>query len=237
MAETDAPQQPETLVVRVWLPDRPGALGAVASRIGAVGGDVVGIDILERGAGRAIDELVVLLPAEGLVDLLTKEISQVDGVDIEEVVSVEATRHDPDIDALEAAVGLVEHAGDARDLVELLCSHVTKLAAADWAVVAHGVAADLVAGHGAAPSALWISAFLHGSRSSTAVAKGEAGPLDVLTVGLAGSGASMVVGRSTGEFRGRDREQAHALARIVDIRLVALGWESASTDDPGQLPA
>ncbi|MBA3304000.1 MAG: amino acid-binding protein, partial [Acidimicrobiia bacterium] len=60
----------ETFVVRLWLPDRPGALGQVASRIGAVRGDVVGIDILERGAGRAIDELVVQLPDGDLVDLL-----------------------------------------------------------------------------------------------------------------------------------------------------------------------
>ena len=35
-------------VVRVWLPDRPGALGLVASRIGAIGGDIVGVDVLER---------------------------------------------------------------------------------------------------------------------------------------------------------------------------------------------
>src|SRR6478672_7764897 len=34
-------------VLRVWLPDRPGALGAVATRIGAVRGDVIGIDIIE----------------------------------------------------------------------------------------------------------------------------------------------------------------------------------------------
>ena len=60
-----------TYILRLWLPDRPGALGAVASRVGAVGGDVVGIDILERGAGRAIDELVVELPdRSGCVDLL-----------------------------------------------------------------------------------------------------------------------------------------------------------------------
>jgi len=48
----------DTFVVRLWLPDRPGALGQVASRIGAVHGDVVGIKILERrgvalAAGRA----------------------------------------------------------------------------------------------------------------------------------------------------------------------------------------
>ena len=61
-----------TYVVRVWIPDRPGALGAVASRIGAVRGDLIGIDILERGAGLAIDELVVSLPDDDLVPLLLK---------------------------------------------------------------------------------------------------------------------------------------------------------------------
>ena len=64
-------------VVRVWLPDRPGALGQVASRIGAVRGDVVGIDILERGAGRAIDELAVALPDDELVPLLCQEIGRI----------------------------------------------------------------------------------------------------------------------------------------------------------------
>jgi hypothetical protein len=33
--------------------DRPGALGLVASRIGAAGGDVVAISILERDGGRS----------------------------------------------------------------------------------------------------------------------------------------------------------------------------------------
>src|SRR6476661_7170206 len=68
----------QTFVVRVWVPDRPGALGQVASRIGAVRGDVVGIDILERGAGRAIDELVVELPDADLVPLLVAEVGEVD---------------------------------------------------------------------------------------------------------------------------------------------------------------
>ena len=43
-------------VVRIALPDRPGALGLVASRIGAVGGDIVAINILERDEGHAVDE-------------------------------------------------------------------------------------------------------------------------------------------------------------------------------------
>ena len=50
------------VVVRVWLPDRPGALGLVASRIGAIGGDIVGVDVLERSEHVAVDEFAVVLP-------------------------------------------------------------------------------------------------------------------------------------------------------------------------------
>ena len=59
-------------ILRVWLPDRPGALGIVATRVGAAGGEIVGIDILERGGGRVIDERVVELPDESHVQLLVR---------------------------------------------------------------------------------------------------------------------------------------------------------------------
>src|SRR3954451_15252878 len=92
-----------TYVIRVWMPDRPGALGAVASRIGAVGGDLVGIDILERGGGLAIDELVVELPDERLIGLLIDEMGEVDGVDVEELRPVVGELPDSRLDALETA--------------------------------------------------------------------------------------------------------------------------------------
>jgi hypothetical protein len=41
--------------MRIWLPDVPGVLGAVAAEIGAVDGNVVGLEVLEREAGVAID--------------------------------------------------------------------------------------------------------------------------------------------------------------------------------------
>src|SRR5689334_20295774 len=74
------------LLVRVWLPDRPGALGLVASQIGAIGGDIVGIDVLERSEHVAVDEFAVLLPAAraDLVRLLVREIEEVDGASVEE---------------------------------------------------------------------------------------------------------------------------------------------------------
>jgi ACT domain-containing protein len=72
-------------VLRIWLPDRPGALGLVASRIGAVGGDIVSIDIRDRVEGRAIDEFVVDLASDDLVELLRSEIHEVDGARVEEI--------------------------------------------------------------------------------------------------------------------------------------------------------
>src|SRR3546814_13194024 len=65
------------------------------------------MDILERGGGRAIDELVVDLPDASLQGLLASEISQVDGVDVEEIRPVADALHDPRLDALETAAILV----------------------------------------------------------------------------------------------------------------------------------
>ena len=58
------PRDPLLTRMRIWLPDAPGVLGAVAAEIGAVKGNVVGLEVLEREAGVAIDELVVELPDE-----------------------------------------------------------------------------------------------------------------------------------------------------------------------------
>jgi UTP:GlnB (protein PII) uridylyltransferase len=72
-------------LLEVRLPDRPGALGAVASRIGAVGGDIVAVDIVTRGGEHAVDEFVVELPGDDLVSLLLHEVHEVDGVDVVEI--------------------------------------------------------------------------------------------------------------------------------------------------------
>lgn len=79
-------------VVRISLPDRPGALGLVASRIGAVGGDIVAINILERiEGGHAVDEFVVEIGGDHLIELLQNEILEVDGVSILEIRSADTT--------------------------------------------------------------------------------------------------------------------------------------------------
>ena len=75
--------------MRIWLPDAPGVLGAVAAEIGAVKGNVVGLEVLEREAGVAIDELVVELPDEpGAVDAVCRGVRNVPGVGVEEVTEL-----------------------------------------------------------------------------------------------------------------------------------------------------
>lgn len=71
------------VVVTLQLPDRPGALGAVASRIGGVGADITDVSVSSRRAGVAEDVFHLDLPdVEGIdtVGLLLGEIAQVDGV-------------------------------------------------------------------------------------------------------------------------------------------------------------
>jgi hypothetical protein len=204
-------------ILRVWMPDRPGALGALASRIGAVGGDVVGIDILERGADRAIDELVVELPDPGLVDLLLKEVHQVDGVDVEDIRLAGDALHDPRLDALETAAVLVG-APTPSAAVEELCTHAVRTVGAAWGAVVDLDEHDIVVAVGETPAAAWLSAFVVGSQSSARLAGPFVGPVDVAWAPLPAAGLALVLGRDGQAFRARERRQAAALARIVDTR-------------------
>lgn len=205
--------------MRVWMPDRPGALGQVASRIGAVRGDVVGIDILERGAGRAIDELVVHLPDESLLALLVTEIKAVDGVDVEDVRPAANSHRDPGLDALETAAMLVG-AGSGEDLLTSLVDHAQLDFAADWSVVVDVEELVTLASVGEAPGAAWLAAFVAGSSSSARVVAGETGPDDVASAPLTLAGLSLVIGRTGRPLRARERRQLAALARIADLRWV-----------------
>jgi len=210
-----------TFVLRVWLPDRPGALGAVASRIGAVRGDLVGIDILETGGGRAIDELAVELPEERLVPLLVQEVGEVDGVDVEEVRSVDGPLPDPRLDALETAAVLVEQT-HVVDLLEVLTSEAQRDFAADWAAVVTLQDGNVLVSTGEPPEPVWLAAFLNGSASSTTAANGDAGPDDVAFAMFASGDVALVLGRDGKAFRARERRQLLALAKVAGHRWTEL---------------
>jgi len=219
-------------VVRVWVPDRPGALGAVASRIGAVHGDLVGIEILERGAGRAIDELVVDLPDEDLVPLLITEISEVDGVDVEDVRPASSAFVDPRLDALESAAFLVEQ-HDVVELLEALVQRSTRDLQADWVVVLEGASPTPTMTSGDAPPAPWLQAFVVGSRNAITTGE-ERGPDDVAWAEMTSGEIDSVIllGRLGRPFRARERRQLDVLARIVDHRRSELAIRSSRLVHP-----
>ena len=203
----------ESFIVRVWMPDRPGALGAVASRIGAAGGDVVGIEIIEQGAGLAIDELVVHLPDAGLVALLIDEISEVDGVDVEEVRPTSDVVHDPRVEALEMAVAIVG-AADRDALLEALCREATRVTEAEWTVVLDLVAGAVRVAHGEHPPAPWLSAFDTGA--------GDQGVADAVSPTVVPGELALFLGREGGDFRTRQRDRVALLTRIAALRWTEL---------------
>ncbi|HTK16958.1 MAG TPA: hypothetical protein VL769_11240 [Acidimicrobiia bacterium] len=200
------------LVVRVWLPDRPGALGLVASRIGAIGADIVGVDVLERSEHIAVDEFAVTLGSEDLVKLLVREIEEVDGAFVEQWERVE--RFPDPLDALET----VEHvcgAANTNDLASRLTERVRSEFSADWAAVLRE--SKLVATSGEdVPDPSMLHAFASGTSASPAVAAGESGPDDLAVAPLDERGAFLLVGRVGHPFRRRERRQLLALARVAD---------------------
>jgi hypothetical protein len=209
---SDADESTTHVLVRVWLPDRPGALGLVASRIGAVDGDIVGIDVLERGDNVAVDEFAVLLRKSIELDLLVREIEEVDGASVEEVRTIDHFP-DPRLDALESAATLCA----TRSVAELHTTLVGQIHAeflADWsALVLDGTVS---ASSGAAPDGSVLEALVAGTAASPRVADGTTGPDDLAVASLPSHDAALLVGRAGRAFRRRERAQLVALAGIAD---------------------
>lgn len=119
-----------TLALRISCPDRPGALGAVATALGRAGTNIVSLDVVERAAGVAIDDLVVVGRGAGPV---VDAVESVPGVVVEFVHAV-APATDPvsPLDPLDVAARLV---GTAGDMYRELMGGVPDAFAAGWCVV------------------------------------------------------------------------------------------------------
>jgi len=181
----------------------------------------VGIDILERGGGRAIDELVVELPDATLVSLLLAEVNEVDGVDVEDVRRAPERLHDPCLDALATAEAM-GGAPTSMAMLEILVARASIDFETEWSDFVDLDARAQVASEGAPPPPAWLVAFVSGSWSSAAVAAGECGPDDVAWAGLVDGRLALVLGRRGRPFRARERRQLAAMARIADLRLTDL---------------
>lgn len=119
-----------SFLLRVQLPDRPGALGALATAIGTTGADILSVDVVERGSGIAIDDLVVELPSGRLPDVLITAAESVEGVE------VDAVRPYAGVLDTHRELELVEEvAADPDHGLEIFTEGVPKIIRAGWAVV------------------------------------------------------------------------------------------------------
>ena len=209
-----------TLVLRLWLPDRPGALGLVASRIGAVRGDVLAIDILERGGGQVVDELVVSLPSGTPQELLVTEVGAVDGVAVESVREAPVGRPDPALALFELGAQVAEACtGGHTDPIEVLGTGIVAALDADWVVVVGGEGERFC--HGEPPDPRWLAAFLDGSEH---LQPGDTqGPTDVLWARLPRASVFIAAGRASRAAHQRERIRLQILARTIDQLLPASG--------------
>jgi hypothetical protein len=199
-----------TIVVRVWMPDRPGALGQVASRIGAVRGDVLAIEILEQGGGRAIDELTVSLPDDDLMPLLTAEIDAVDGVSVESIRVVDPDRTDPSLSALALGAAIAECRPDER--LDVMVNGIQRFSETEWVTVLASGAP--VAQVGTPPDLGWLVAFLAGSEHLDGL--DDSAPSDLLWGHMATSRLTIAAGRTGNPIHERERVRFSLLLRLAD---------------------
>lgn len=119
-----------SFLIRVQLPDRPGALGAVATALGGIGADILSVDVVERTSGTAIDDLVVELPKGRLPDVLITAAESVQDVE------VDAVRPYAGVLDTHRELELVEEvAAQPDDGLAIFTEGVPRIVRAGWALV------------------------------------------------------------------------------------------------------
>ena len=137
-----------SFLLRVILPDKPGSLGAVATALGNAGADILGLDVVERTEGHAVDDLAVDLPNGRPPDVLITAAESVPGVEVESV------RPDPGRLETHRELALIEDiTNDPKEGLALLAEGVPRIFRAGWAlvVVREGTRAYRLAQSPAAP--------------------------------------------------------------------------------------
>jgi hypothetical protein len=207
--------------MRIWLADSPGILGAVAAEIGAVQGNVIGLEVLEREAGVAIDELVVELPDDpGAIEAVCKGIRNVPGAGVEEVKELVALAEDREDTVLNAAAAILQAATPTAAMNSLLNQLMT-LFDLTWLALVNVEQESYVEVHGDVPAIQWLVAFAEGSRSGADPAN-DTTRSGVFIEQVPDSDLSVCGGRTT-PIRRRERHEIATLT-VVTARFVdALG--------------
>ncbi|OBA59345.1 amino acid-binding protein [Mycobacterium sp. 1100029.7] len=213
-------------LLRIELVDRPGSLGALAVALGLVGADILSLDVVERSAGYATDDLVIELPAGAMPDALITAAESLNGVRVDSVR--------PHTGLLEAhrELELLDHVSAGRDRaarLQILADEAPRVLRVSWCTVlrsADGELQRLAASPGApetrAASAPWLpieeAATLDGSADWVPEAWRD---MDTTMVAapLGDPNTAVVLGRPGPEFRPSEVARLGYLAGIVTTML------------------
>lgn len=213
-------------LLRIELVDRPGSLGSLAVALGSVGADILSLDVVERSAGYATDDLVIELPPGAMPDRLITAAESLSGVRVDSVRPhtglLEAHRELELLDHVAAADG-----NAAR--LRVLANEAPKVLRVSWCTVlrSSGGALERLAGSPGAPETKADSApWLPIERAVTLDSSAEWVPkawrdMDVTMVAapLGDPHTAVVLGRPGPEFRPSEVARLGYLAGIVATML------------------
>ncbi len=207
-------------LLRLVVPDRPGTLGAVASALGLAGIDIVSVDVLERGGGVAVDDIVVDLPPDRLADSLITAATTVPGVEVESLRPFAGP-----LDTYRELELLETLARAGEGTPKLLAGELPRVMHGGWAAVLQGTPTDVrvLAASDAAPAlegvALpWLplhSPVLFPSDSDWVPQRWRDLAIEMMAAPFDGAGTAVLLGRSGGPaFR---RSELLRLAHLTGI--------------------
>lgn len=117
--------------MRVSLPDRPGALGLVASAVGTIGADIRAVEIVSKMEhGVVIDDFMLVLPDGAMPDNVVSACQEIDGVRV-----LWLSRY-PEGGGLESDIELLERMlRDAEHAAMILTDSAPTVFHGHWAVL------------------------------------------------------------------------------------------------------
>ncbi|WP_127782659.1 amino acid-binding protein [Rhodococcus sp. X156] len=119
-----------SFLMRVQVPDQPGALGLLASALGRADVDILSVDVVERDASYAVDDLVVEIPRGSFPDGLITAAEGIEGV---QVISVR-----PFVGVLDThrELELIDVvAGTIGDRLQTLVDGLPRVLSVGWAMI------------------------------------------------------------------------------------------------------
>lgn len=199
----------QRFAVRLWVPDRPGTLSAVAGAIAELGGNVVGLEVLERSDEVAVDELMVELAEPGSGETLGRRLQRIDGAGVEDVRRVPEGTEERGLQVIAASVAILETANPTASLAALM-GRAGDLFDVEWSSLVDTRTRTCVRATGEPPAIDWLLAFLVGSRRASTTSNSG-----VMAGELPDAGLALCIGRTV-PFRGREQRELEMLARVAD---------------------